>query len=221
MDIKQSAVQSLPYYGRLTASEKELVDKNAVIRTYRKGSCLLGSGEECLGQLLILDGALRVYILSEEGREITLFRMYPGDTGVLSASCVISQITFDVQIEAEEDARVLVLNSGAFKTLTDQNIYARCYMYELLTERFSSVMWTMQEILFKGYDRRLASFLVGEYERTGSPELRMTHEQIASHTSSAREVVARMLKRFSADGLVDVKRGLVTLRNVDALRSMI
>ena len=96
----------------------------------------------------------------------------------------------------------------------------RCFLYELATQRFSDVMWAMQQILFKSLDRRLATFLLAEAERTGSSAIRMTHEQIAQHISSAREAVARMLKSFSEDGLVALRRGEIVLRGVDGLMKL-
>ena len=218
---KESLLKNLPFFEHLSDDEKKQADSYSSVREYKKGSLIHSGGSECLGMIMLISGEIRTYILSEEGREITLFRLYPKDTWVLSASCVISQITFDTHMTAEADCSVLVLSSGFFSALCEKNIYARCYMYELLTERFSSVMWTMQQILFKGFDRRLAAFLISEYERTGLKQIKMTHEQIAQHTSSAREVVARMLKRFAADGLVEVKRGLITLKDTDALKRMI
>lgn len=175
---------------------------------------------ECLGMILMLDGEARSYILSEEGREITLFRLHVGEPCVLSASCVISKITFDTHIAAETDCKVLIVAPGAFASLTEQNIYVRCFMYELATEHFSSVMSSMQQILFMRYSQRLAMFLLEEYERTRRPEVHMTHERIAQNTSSAREVVARTLKRFAGEGLVELKRGEILLKDIDGLRKI-
>ena len=155
--------------------------------------------------LFVLSGEIRTYLLSEEGREVTLFRLYPGELCVLSASCVISQITFDTQMTAGMDTEVLIIPANVIAALKEQNLHVRCFLYELATKRFSDVMWAMQQIMFKGLDRRLAEFLLAEAERTGSDTIRMTHEQIAQHISSAREAVARMLKSFSEDGLVELK----------------
>ena len=108
----------------------------------------------------------------------------------------------------------------AIAALKEKNLYVRCFLYELATKRFSDVMWAMQQIMFKGLDRRLAEFLFAEAERTGSDTIRMTHEQIAQHISSAREAVARMLKSFSEDGLVELKRGAITLRDKNRLNRL-
>ena len=170
--------------------------------------------------LLVLSGEIRTYLLSDEGREVTLYRLHPDDLCVLSASCVISQITFDTQICAQRETEVLIIPASIVAALGEQNLSVRCFLYELATQRFSDVMWAMQQILFKSLDRRLATFLLAEAERTGSSTIRMTHEQIAQHISSAREAVARMLKSFSEDGLVALRRGETVLRNVDGLMKL-
>ena len=165
-----------------------------MVRRYEKGTLIHDGGSECLGLLLVLSGEIRTYLLSDEGREVTLFRLYAGDLCVLSASCVISQITFDTQMTAQRDTEVLIIPANIVAMLKEQNLAVRCCLYELATARFSDVMWAMQQLLFKGLDRRLAGFLLSEAERTGSDTIRMTHEQIAQHISSAREAVARMLR---------------------------
>lgn len=213
-------LKKLPFYDNLTENEKALILSNWSQRSYKKGQLIYSSSDECLGHILVCSGTVRSYINSEEGREITLFRLSPDDTSVLSASCVITQISFDTQMTATSDVTLLVLNSGAFKRLTEQNVYVKCYMYELLARRFSSVMQTMQQIIFMGYDKRLAIFLLSELERTGRNEIKMTHEQIAEHTNSAREVVARMLKRFASEGVLEYRRGVITIKNSNALRSL-
>ena len=106
----------------------------------------------------------------------------------------------------DRDTDVLIIPANVIAALKEKNLHVRCFLYELATKRFSDVMWAMQQIMFKGLDQRLAEFLFAEAERTGSDTIRMTHEQIAQHISSAREAVARVLKSFSEDGLVELKR---------------
>ena len=211
----------LPFWKDLTERERETVQRSAVTRRYEKGALIHDGGSECLGLVLVLSGELRTYLLSDEGREVTLFRLYAGDLCVLSASCVISQITFDTQMTAQRDTEVLIIPANIVAMLKEQNLAVRCCLYELATARFSDVMWAMQQLLFKGLDRRLAGFLLFEAERTGSDTIRMTHEQIAQHISSAREAVARTLKQFSEEGLVELKRGAITLRDFDSLKQLI
>ena len=216
----ENILNKLPFWTSLTEQEKEILRKSAVIRRYEKGSFIHSSDRDCLGMLFIISGEIRTYILSDEGREITLFRLYPNDLCVLSASCVISQISFDTQMTARQDTEVLIIPPNITALLKEQNISVRCFLYEQATERFSEVMWTMQQILFKGLDQRLAAFLVEECERTKSNTVRMTHEQIARNISSAREAVARMLKQFTQDGLVELKRGEIIIKDTDGLKRL-
>ena len=217
-DMEQMAAR-LPFWSLLTDREQETVRRGAVTRRYEKGALIHDGGSECLGMLLVLSGEIRTYLLSDEGREVTLYRLYPDDLCVLSASCVISQITFDTQICAQRETEVLIIPASIVAALRE-HLPVRCFLYELATQRFSDVMWAMQQILFKSLDRRLATFLLAEAERTDSSAIRMTHEQIAQHISSAREAVARMLKSFSEDGLVALKRGEIVLRDVDGLMKL-
>lgn len=216
----ESVLERLPFWKLLTDSEKELVQQNAVIRLYKKGTRVYSSEQECLGMLFVMQGEMRTYLLSEEGREVTLFRIYPNDLCVLSASCVISQISFDTQMSAQKDTEALIIPPNIVLLLKEKNLSVRCFLYELATKRFSDVMWAMQQILFKRLDQRLALFLMQESQRLGTDTIHMTHEQIAQQISSAREAVARMLKQFSEDGLVELKRGAIRLLDQKGLKAL-
>lgn len=216
----ESVLERLPFWKLLTDSEKELVQQNAVIRRYKKGTRVYSSERECLGMLFVMQGEMRTYLLSEEGREVTLFRIYPNDLCVLSASCVISQISFNTQMSAQKDTEALIIPPNIVLFLKEKNLSVRCFLYELATKRFSDVMWAMQQILFKRLDQRLALFLMQESQRLGTDTIHMTHEQIAQQISSAREAVARMLKQFSEDGLVELKRGAIRLLDQKGLKAL-
>ena len=212
--------EKLPFWDKLSKEEREYINSVSFLRRFEKDGFIHGSGNDCLGMFLVISGEIRTYLLSEEGREITLFRLYPNDICVLSASCVISQITFDTFMTAKQETEVLIVPANAIVLLKERNINIKCFLYELAVKRFSDVMWSMQQIMFKSLDKRLAEFLLAEAERTGSDTIRMTHEQIAQHISSAREAVARMLKRFSEDGLVELRRGAITLRDKNRLNRL-
>ena len=216
----ESVLERLPFWKLLTDSEKELVQQNAVIRLYKKGTRVYSSERECQGMLFVMQGEMRTYLLSEEGREVTLFRIYPNDLCVLSASCVISQISFDTQMSAQKDTEALMIPPNIVLLLKEKNLSVRCFLYELATKRFSDVMWAMQQILFKRLDQRLALFLMQESQRLGTDTIHMTHEQIAQQISSAREAVARMLKQFSEDGLVELTRGAIRLLDQKGLKAL-
>ena len=169
---------------------------------------------------MILSGGVRVSLISDEGREITLYRAHAGEFCVSTASCVIRQLTFEAIVTAEEDTTVLVIPSSVTAKLMESNAHVRAFVFEKETERFSQAVWAIQHMLFKKFDQRLASYLVAEFKKSGKPEIRKTQEEIARDVNSAREVVARMFKEFSAKGLVEIKRGRILLKDVDGLKRL-
>lgn len=211
---------SFTAWEHLTPEEQSGMLANTVLMHYSKGSSIHNGENDCKGMLIIKSGVLRTYMLSESGREITLYRLGKGDCCVLSASCVLSEITFEVQIDAEEDSEVLFVSPLFFQFLMEQNIHAECFAYKTATDRFSDVMWAMQQILFMSMDKRLAVFLWDETAKTGNDIIHLTHEQVARDVGSAREVVSRMLKYFSSEGLVELSRGGIRVLDKKRLRKL-
>lgn len=176
--------------------------------------------EGCSGILIIKKGQLRVYTLSEQGKDITFYRLNDGNISILSASCVIKDITFDIYIEALTDCELIQILPCAFAKVMNENIYLEAITYKLATKRLCTVTWAMQQMMFTSFDKRLAEFLLNESNTTNSDEINMTHEQIAKLMGSAREVVTRMLKYFSTEGYVELTRGKVKIINKQALEKL-
>jgi CRP/FNR family transcriptional regulator len=211
----------LTFWDKLNDTEKSIIENNTAKVTYHKGAKLHSANNECLGVLLVKSGELRVYILSEDGRDVTLYRITAGDVCVLSASCILNSITFEVQIDAEVDTEAYLINIGAFGKLSNNNVYVENFAYKNTMERFSDVMWSMEQILFMRFDKRLAIFLLDEMAKTGSPDLNLTQEQIARYVGSAREVVSRMLKTFQSQGILSQSRGQIHIQNKDKLKQLL
>lgn len=216
MEKIKSLLPMLPYWRELNERQRELIAKGAFFRRFEQGEHIHGG----FGQCYILRGCIRVSVISAQGREISLFRLHSGELCVLSASTAFNQITFDTYLTADTECELLAVSVETVHTLMKSNVHFRCFMYELLAERFSRVMPAMQEVLFMSFDQRLAAFFVREHDRTGLTELYMTHDQIAQQTSSVREVVARRIKMFAAEGLVETRRGAVRLIDIPALRAL-
>ncbi len=220
MNIEHEFEAHLPFWSHLTADQRALLVSGTSRRSFRAGENVHGRTGDCTGILLVLSGELRSYFLSEDGREVTLYRLLPGSLCILSASCVLETITFDVSIDAEVDTDLLVVRADVFNRLTKENIYMDRDVHKEAVARFSDVMWTMQQVLFMKLDRRLAIFLTEEVLDRGTDTLRMTHDQIARHVGSAREVITRMLKYFAAEGLVELGRGTVTVTDPEGIRAL-
>lgn len=194
-----------PFWSEIPADVQQYICRHSVRAEYPKGTTV-HDGSECSGVFFIRSGCLRVYMMSEKGKDITLYRLYPGDMCMLSASCVLKTITFDVMIDADKDSECYVINGPAFASVSERNPKIKIFSLETAVSRFSDVMWVMQQILFMSMDQRLAVFLSEESKRTASDIIPLTHEQIAKYMGSAREVVTRMLKYFANEGIVEVSR---------------
>ncbi len=212
--------QHFSFWDKLSEEQKKTLCIQTAFAEYDKGTNVHGNAGNCTGAILVKSGILRTYMLSDEGKEITLYRLYPGNICMLSASCVLQTITFDVFVDAEVKSEVYIINSGVFAKLVEENIYVENFALKTATERFSEVMWAMQQILFMSFDRRLAVFLLDELAKEGGDTIKLTQEQIAKYMCSAREVVSRMLKYFSAEGLVEVARGGVKVIDEARLNEM-
>lgn len=208
------------FWKELSEAEIEFVCANTRKVSYPKGAYVHQGPLDCIGALLIRSGQLRVYTMSEDGREVTLYRLFAGDVGILSASCVLDALTFDVYIDAEEDTDVLLTDAAAFRRLVERNIHVRCYAYELATQRLSDMLWKMQQVLFLSADRRFAIFLLEESAQNGSGEIHLTHEQIARYMGTAREVVSRMVKYFNQEGWIKNSRGCIKIIDRQALEQL-
>lgn len=210
-----------PVWDKLTPDQQKAMVANTKLIKYKKGTDIHKGDQDCIGVNIIQKGVLRAYMLSEEGKEITLYRLGQGDICILSASCVLSTIHFEVHITVEANSEVLLISAPFFAKLSEENIHAECFAYKQATERFSDVMWAMQQILFMSMDKRLAIFLWDELTKIQGDTIRITHEQAAKYVGSAREVVTRMLNYFASEGIVKLSRGGIKILDKNKLWQMI
>ena len=194
-----------PFWDKLGERDKETFFRSSQRVAIDRGTNI-HDGNECTGIIIVNKGCLRLYILSDEGKEMTLYRLFPGEICILSASCVLDSITFDVLVDAEEDSDCVVVGGCAFEDIARRLPEAKMFALETALSRFSDVMWLFQQILFMSMDKRLAVFLLDECAKLGTDTVRLTHEQIAKYMGSAREVVSRMMKYFVSEGLVESSR---------------
>lgn len=211
---------NLPFWEKLTESEKEQTAANAYRAHYQKGAVLLSPGKECLGLLLVESGQLRAYITSGEGKQITLFRLLPLDVCMLTASCQIKNMSFDVTIETEKETTVFVIPVAFFHELSEKNSAVKNFQLEMMAALFSEVLWVLDQYVFGSAAERLANFLLEHSALQESDTLKLTHEFIANDLGTAREVVTRLLKHFSLSGLISLSRGSVTITDRAGLQAV-
>ncbi len=206
-----------PIWNKLNKSQQDQLLNNLITRSVKKGTIIHNDSMECTGLLLVNSGQLRAYILSDEGREITIYRLFDVDMCLFSASCMMRSIQFDVTIEAEKDTDLWIIPAEIYKAIMEESAPVANYTNELMATRFSDVMWLMEQIMWKSLDKRLAKFLLEESSIEATKELKTTHETIANHLGSHREVITRMLHYFQTEGIVKLSRGVVTILDEDRL----
>ena len=209
-----------PIWKKLTPDQRERIRTVSELQKFKSGAVLHDGGPDCLGMLLVRSGQLRAYLLSDEGREITISRFFEMDMCLFSASCVMPNMQFDIFIEAEKDTEVWIIPACLYQNLMDESIAIANYSHDLITNHFSELMWLMEQIMWKSFDKRLAKFLLEECAVEGTNSLRITHEKIANHMGTAREVVTRMLRYVQSEGMVKLTRGTVDIVNEKQLRKL-
>lgn len=215
-----SISQYFPIWNQLSPGDQKLLLDTAFPRSVKKGTVLHDGDLDCAGLLLIRSGQLRACILSEEGREITIYRLFDQDICLFSASCVMRSVQFEVRITAEKDTDLWVIPPYIYKKVVQQSAPMANYTNELMATRFSDVMWLVEQVLWKSLDKRVAAFLLEEAAIEESRELKITHEAIANHLGTHREVITRMLQYFQGEGMVQLSRGSVTITDPDKLSAL-
>ena len=209
-----------PIWDQLQPHQQRRLLDSLAFQAVKRGAILRGGSTDCAGLLLIRSGQLRALVYSEEGREITIYRLFDGDMCLFCAPCVISSIHFDVTILAEKDTEFWSIPSQVYQWLMAESTAVSNYTNELMASRFSEVMSRMEQFMWKSMDKRVAAFLLEECSIEGTCALKITHETIANHLGSHREVITRMLHDFQSAGMVKLSRGMVTILDQEKLETL-
>ena len=209
-----------PVWDRLSADQQSRILDNLVFREIKKGTVIHNGNADCTGLLLVKSGQLRAYILSDEGREITIYRLFDRDICLFSASCMLRSAQFDITIEAEKDTGLWVIPAEVYRSIMEQSAPLSNYTNEVMAARFSEVMWLVEQVMWKSMDKRVAAFLLEEAAIEKTDRLSITHETIANHLGTHREVVTRMLRYLQGEGMVRLSRGTVELRDEKKLTGL-
>ncbi len=209
-----------PIWNKLTSAQQKQITDSLISRTVKKGNVIHDGSGDCTGLLFIKSGQLRAYILSDEGREITIYRLFDMDLCLFSASCVMRSIQFEVTIQAEKDTDLWIIPAEIYKQIMEESVSIANYTNEIMASRFSEVMWLMEQIMWKSMDKRVAGFLLEESVIEDTQQMKLTHETIARHLGTHREVVTRMLRYFQSEGAVSLSRGMVEITDKKKLERL-
>lgn len=214
---KENILQEKAFWKHLTERQKEQLLRESRFIQYESGDIIYSGVRECLGAILVQEGTLRTYLLSDEGKEITIYRLRKGDTCVLAASCVLSAITFDVEIEAQTFCNALLIPARILSAVTRENIYMENFVYQEAAKRFSDVVEALQPLLFLSLTQRVVSYLLDESAKNNAQSVFATHEEIAKVIGSAREAVSRTLKQLAKKEYIVLNRGEIKIEKKEEL----
>lgn len=209
-----------PIWNKLNTAQQDRIMGSLADRNVKKGTVIYSGSLDCTGLFLVKSGQLRAYILSDQGREITLYRLFDRDMCLFSASCMIHSMQFEMTIEAEKDTELWMIPAETYKSIMEESAPLANYTNELMASRFSEVMWLIEQILWKSLDKRVAEFLLEEAAIEDTSRLKITHETIANHLGSHREVITRMLRYFQNEGMVKLSRGMITILDENKLEKL-
>ena len=215
-----SIAQFFPVFEKLTPSQQQMVLDYTAVKTVPAGTVVHNGAVECTGFLLVRRGQLRAYTISEEGREVTIYRLFDHDCCLFSAACIMSSLQFEVIIETEKDSEIFIIPPSVYQKLMNESLAVSKYTNDLMATRFSEIMWLMDQIMWKSFDKRLAGYLLEESSIEGTNLLKVTHERIANHMGTAREGVTRMLRYFQGEGLVKLARGTIEITDEAGLETL-
>ncbi len=190
--------------------------KYAIKKTISKGEFISLEGDSCNYMAIVLSGRVRVYKVSETGKEITLYHLERGEGCILTASCILSKKNFPAISIADENVEVLIIPSNVFRYWMEKFESWRNYIFELLSKRLALVISVVEEVAFKRMDTRIAEFLLAN-QFSDSIQLKLTHHQIADELGTSREVVSRILKDMENEGIITLSRGAIKIKDADAL----
>lgn len=208
---------AFPFWESLTEQQKTELCRNTLKSHCEKKTQLHFGGGECAGVQIIGSGRVRVFITSPGGGDITLFRLIGGDVSILSAACMLNGMDIELDMEMETDCTIYTIPKKVYRRLYDESAVVKDYTMEMISEKFSDIMWLLNQFLFSNVASRIAGALLEHRALEGGDELSLTHETIAKDAGTAREVVTRILKQFQSDGFVKLGRGKVIIVDPERL----
>jgi CRP/FNR family transcriptional regulator, anaerobic regulatory protein len=209
----EQIVARYPFLGSLPDALRERLSQEMTVKRIPAGTRLFDEQDACQAFPLVLSGTIRVAKVAPSGRRLKLYDVEPGDSCILTSSCLIAHKTYPARGATETDVELAVVPAGLFMTLIDQHEPVRRHVFALFAERLTELMALVEAVAFQRLDQRLAARLLGH-----GTVLRLTHQQLADELGSAREIVSRVLGQFADEGLIRSGRQEIEILDANALR---
>lgn len=207
MTISEKNLLALyPWLAEVPAARREALLQPDALMHLPAGSAIFAERERCRGFPLLLAGSIKVVKSAPNGREMLLYRVEPGDTCIISSSCLLGHAPYSARGIAESAVTMMVLDPDAFDAMLTGNRTFRNFVFHLFAERIAELMELVEEVAFQRLDQRLARLLLARGD-----EIRVTHQALADELGSVREIVSRLLKGFAAQDLIVLGREHISL----------
>lgn len=208
-NIEDTLKKSFMIWSKLSSKEKNDLINNSKEMHYQKGDIIYNGKDACIGLIIIKKGIIRAFLSSDNGKQITLYKLYENDICLFSAGCIMKDINFDINLECEEDIDILLIPTEKYNNIIDNSVLISNYASDILSSRFSDTIWILEQFVFHSLDKRLANYLLDQDLINNT--ISITHDKIAKELGSAREVISRMLKYFENEKIISLKRNQITI----------
>lgn len=215
LDIRKEFLTQFPIFNTLPAQDLDEAMRAAHVRRVSKGSAPFGTSSPCMGFSMLLSGVIRVVKLGANGREVELYRLQPGESCLISSSCMLGKANYSATAEAQTDLLVFTIPPSVFKQLMARNEAFREFVFSQFSQRLADLMMLVEAIAFQKLDQRLAGLLLEE-----GPELKTSHARLADRLGTVRDIIGRLLKNFEQRGLVSLGRERVRVLDAAGLREV-
>ena len=217
MELTPAGLLALyPSLAALPADQLAALCRPEALLRLPAGTQLFAERQPCQGFPLLLEGSIKVVKTAASGREMLLYRVEPGESCIITSSCLLGHAPYTARGEAETPITLLILPSPVFDRLVAEQARFRDFVFHLFSERLAELMQLVAEVAFHRLDQRLAKLLLAKHGDT----LHATHQQLAEELGSVREIVSRLLKGFAAQGLVALGREQIGILDRNGLKSL-
>jgi CRP/FNR family transcriptional regulator len=217
--MSQRVIEAFPFLADADSAVVDLLATRGTEVSIGAGQIICAEGGDCANMPLVLSGTVRVHKTGETGREITLYRLEPGEGCILTAACILSDSEFPACALAESAVDAYAIPAETFRDWVNRFEVWRTYVFDLLARRLDTVIAVVEEVAFRRLDVRLVEHLTAAIARQGSSTIQTTHEGVAAELGSSREVISRLLKDLERAGLVALARGSITATDLNGLRA--
>lgn len=197
------------FANKMSSANLDILERSTIYKTIKKGTIISGDGRRCSGIPFVLNGNLRLFRISESGREMTLYSIKPGQVCIMAAICVMGHIDYDFTIQAQNECDVAVVSPDVFRKLMDSSEPFKSYIFQMMANRLLTSINKIESVNFISVQQRIKSYLMQHADDEG--RVNVTHEEIAIDLGSSREVISRNLKKLASEGDIQQKRGSIKI----------